>query len=191
MEPWINIVGHPVMKATERSEDTIYLRQNRFLRFNDVKPEEDMTLYHVFLAPRTKSGTESELIMTSRELEVKVPRDFPKLNANRVGFYRTSYSPFRLARLSKAAKEGFLSIEDRSGIIADPGALAESGLERKSSLLLLTKEFDQEAEMIVWREITSRLAVLHYAWLFQGQQVSIAEVATPSSYLVSSKSSHP
>ena len=50
MEVWTKNVGFPVLTVTENAgSNIIKLRQNRFLRTGDVKPEEDKILYPVFL----------------------------------------------------------------------------------------------------------------------------------------------
>ncbi|KAI7288515.1 hypothetical protein KC315_g20185, partial [Hortaea werneckii] len=56
---WTKEVGFPVVTVNEKpKENEIHLQQNRFLRTADVKPEEDKTLYPVFLGLRTKNGVD-------------------------------------------------------------------------------------------------------------------------------------
>jgi aminopeptidase 2 len=148
------------------------VKQSRFLRTADVKPEEDKVLYPVFLGLRTKDGIDEELILSKREDEFKVSNtDFFKLNADHTSIYRTSYTPERLEKLGKAAKDGLLSVEDRAGMIADAGALAASGYQKTSGVLNLLKGFDTETEFVVWNEIISRLSAIQSAWIFEDQSV--------------------
>ncbi|GIJ82175.1 aminopeptidase 2 mitochondrial [Aspergillus pseudoviridinutans] len=188
MDIWTKNVGFPVVSVTENpSASSIKLKQNRFLRTGDVRPEEDTTLYPVMLALRTKQGVDEDTMLTEREGEFKVPDlDFYKLNADHSAIYRTSYTPERLSKLGEAAKKGLLTVEDRAGMIADAGALAASGYQSTSGLLSLLKGFDSEAEFVVWNEILTRVGTLRAAWIFEDSQTKDALKAFQRS-LVSSK----
>ncbi|RAL63132.1 hypothetical protein DID88_004214 [Monilinia fructigena] len=172
MDIWTKRVGYPVVSVTENEDGkSIHVKQNRFLRTADVKPEEDEVLYPVFLGLRTKSGIDEELVLSKREETIKVPADFFKLNANHTSIYRTSYSPERLEKLGTAAKEGLLSVEDRAGMIADAGALASAGYQKTSGVLNLLKGFTNETEFVVWTEILSRLGAVETAWVFEDKKI--------------------
>ncbi|PYH92872.1 lysine aminopeptidase apsA [Aspergillus ellipticus CBS 707.79] len=169
MDIWTKSIGFPVVTVSENpSASSIKLKQNRFLRTGDVRPEEDQTLYPVMLGLRTKNGIDEDTMLTTREAEFKVPDlDFFKLNADHSALYRTSYTPERLTKLGEAARTGLLTVEDRAGMIADAGALAASGFQSTSGLLSLLKGFDGEAEFIVWNEILARIGTLRASWLFE------------------------
>ena len=140
-----------------------------------VVVEEDRTLYPVFLALRTKDGIDEELTLTKRQADFKIPdQDFFKINADHSGIYRTSYTPARLEKLGKAAKDGLLSVEDRAGMIADAGALAASGYQKTSGVLALLKSFDSESKFVVWDEITTRIALVRDAWTFEDSKTQDA-----------------
>ncbi|RHZ43655.1 M1 family metallopeptidase [Aspergillus thermomutatus] len=188
MDIWTKNVGFPVISVSENpSASSIKLKQNRFLRTGDVRPEEDTTLYPVMLGLRTKQGIDEDTMLTEREGEFKVPDlDFYKLNADHSAIYRTSYTPERLTKLGEAAKKGLLTVEDRAGMIADAGALAASGYQSTSGLLSLLKGFDSEAEFVVWNEILTRVGTLRAAWLFEDSQTKDALKAFQRS-LVSAK----
>ncbi|KAJ4396954.1 Aminopeptidase 2 mitochondrial [Gnomoniopsis smithogilvyi] len=172
MASWTKEVGYPVVTVSETSPDTIHVKQNRFLRTGDVKPEEDQALYPVLLALRSKDGVDKSLILDKREADFKVPStDFFKVNADHTSPYRTSYAPERLEKLGKAAKEGLLTVEDRAGMIADAGALAQSGFQKTSGVLSLLKGFDSETEFVVWSEILARLGAVQSAWIFEDSAV--------------------
>ncbi|KAL8634168.1 hypothetical protein Q9189_000087 [Teloschistes chrysophthalmus] len=188
MDVWTKNVGYPVVTVNEdTTSNTIKLKQNRFLRTADVKPEEDQTLFPVFLGLRTKDGVSDDLTLSQREQEFKVPdKDFFKLNTDHSGIYRTLYSPTRLEKLGQAAKQGLLSVEDRAGMIADAGALASSGYGKTSGILSLVKSFNDEPEFVVWSEILSRIASIRSAWVFESEATRDALKAFQLS-LVSSK----
>ncbi|KAI2471215.1 peptidase family M1-domain-containing protein [Annulohypoxylon bovei var. microspora] len=173
MSIWTKNVGFPVVQVTENAKDsTIQVKQNRFLRTGDTKPEEDQVLYPVFLGLRSKDGVQDSLTLTKREDVFKVKDlDFFKLNANHTSIYRTSYTPERLTKLGLSAKEGLLTVEDRAGMIADAGALAVSGYQKTSGVLNLLKGFDTEESFVVWSEIIARVATVQSAWVFEDKTV--------------------
>ncbi|OIW34850.1 hypothetical protein CONLIGDRAFT_588415 [Coniochaeta ligniaria NRRL 30616] len=171
MTTWTKNVGFPVVTVTEKDDKTITLKQNRFLRTGDLKPEEDKVLYPIFLGLRTKDGVNHDLTLDTREKDVPVDGDFFKLNANHTGIFRTAYSPERLQKLGEAAKAGLLSVEDRAGMIADAGALAASGHQKTSGVLSLLKGLDTETEFVVWNEIIARVSSVQSTFMFEDKAV--------------------
>ncbi|KYK54383.1 aminopeptidase 2 [Drechmeria coniospora] len=173
MTAWTKKVGYPVITVTEKDQNgTVSVKQNRFLRTGDTKPDEDKVLFPVFLSVRNKDGVDKSLALNEREKEFKLPDgEFFKFNANHTGIYRTSYSPERLEKLGKAAKDGLLTVEDRAGMIADAGALATSGYQKTSGVLSLLKSFGSESEFVVWNEIIVRLSTIQSAWIFEDKAV--------------------
>ena len=173
MSIWTKNVGYPVVSVTENeSKKTIHVKQNRFLKTGDVKPEDDKTLYPIFLNVRTKDGIRKDLTLNKREEEHELPDlDFFKLNADSSGIYRTSYTKERLEKLGKAAKQGLLSVEDRTGIIADAGALASSGYQPTSGTLALVKSFNEEPEFVGWDQLLTNIATVKSAWKFEDESV--------------------
>ncbi|KAL4928867.1 M1 family metallopeptidase [Aspergillus undulatus] len=176
MDIWTKNVGFPVVTVSENaSASSIKVKQNRFLRTGDVRPEEDKTIFPVMLGLRTKQGVDEDTLLSEREGEFKVPDlDFYKLNADHSAIYRTSYTPERLTKLGEAAKAGLLTVEDRAGMIADAGALAASGYQSTSGLLSLLAGFDSEPEFVVWNEILTRVGALRAAWIFEDAQTKDA-----------------
>ncbi|KAF2764464.1 hypothetical protein EJ03DRAFT_385927 [Teratosphaeria nubilosa] len=170
---WTKNVGYPVLSVQEDAANTaITVKQNRFLRTADVKPEEDKILYPVFLGLKTKEGVDESLTLNERQGTFKLPDlDFYKLNADHSGIYRTSYPPERLQKLGQNAKDGLLSVEDRAGMLADAGALTAAGYQETSGLLSLIREFDSEPEFVVWDEINARVGSVRAAWIFEDQKV--------------------
>lgn len=171
MDIWTKKVGFPVVAVTEKS-DGIHVKQNRFLRTADVKPEEDETLYPIVLGIRSKDGVDEEVTFTTREQDIKLKdTEFFKLNADHSGLFRTSYSPERLTKLGEAAKAGLLTVEDKAGMIADAGALAQSGYQKTSGVLGLLKGFQEEKSVVVWDEVTARIGSVRSAWMFENESV--------------------
>ena len=172
---WTKEVGYPVVAVKENSNSTMTITQNRFLRTADVKPDEDKVIYPVIVGLRTKSGVDESLMLDSRSKTISIPRDdFFKLNANHSSLYRTSYTPERLTKLGKAAKEGLLTVEDRAGMIADAGALSSSGYQKTSGILSLLKSFDTESNFVVWNEILTRISAIRSTWIFEDEATKAA-----------------
>ena len=177
MDIWTKEVGYPVISVTENAKDSsVTLKQNRFLRTGDVKPEEDKILYPVILGLKTKEGVNEELMLTEREQTFKIPGglDFYKLNADHSALFRTNYTPERLTKLGEAASSGKLTVEDRAGMIADAGVLAASGYGKTSGVLGLLQSFNTETQFVVWNEILTRINALRNAWIFEDDPIKDA-----------------
>ncbi|KAK6530013.1 Aminopeptidase 2 mitochondrial, variant 2 [Orbilia ellipsospora] len=170
MDVWTRQIGHPVVSVTE-TESGIKVKQNRFLRTADLRPEEDEVHYPIVLGLRTKEGVDEDILLTEREMDIKVDQDFYKINANHSGIYRTLYPADRLKKLGQAAKEGLLTVEDRTGMVADAGALVASGHQKTSGFLSLIKGFTEENEYVVWSEILNRVGSIRGAWVFEDQAI--------------------
>ncbi|KAJ8603571.1 hypothetical protein MRB53_042114 [Persea americana] len=176
MDTWTRNVGYPVLTVKEdEREKTIHVKQNRFLKTADVKPEEDQTIFPVVLGLRNKHGIDMNLMLTEREQTFKVQdTDFFKLNANHTGIYRTFYSSERLEKLGQAAKKGLLSTEDRMGMVADASALSAAGYQKTSGTLALLKGFTTEDQYLVWSEVVGAVSSIRAAWQFQDDRVKEA-----------------
>jgi len=170
MATWTKKIGYPVVTVTEDGKK-IHLKQNRYLKTADVKPEEDETLWPIFVGLKTKDGVNEDIVFETRESTIEVPdTDFFKLNAEQAAVYRTLYSPERLKKLGESAKTGLLSVEDRAGILGDAGALATSGYQKTSALLDLVSGFKEEESYVVWAELSARVSSIKSAWLFAPQE---------------------
>lgn len=176
MDIWTKHVGFPVITVEEdEAKKTITVKQNRFLRTADVKPEEDTTLYPVIIGLKTQEGINEDLMLTARSATFALPDlSFYKLNADHCSLFRTSYPTSRLEKLGQAAKKGLLTVEDRAGMIADAGALAASGYQKTSGILNLLKSFDTESAYIVWNEILSRINSVRSTWIFEDEDTKAA-----------------
>lgn len=154
---WTKKVGYPVLTVKEDG-NKITFRQNRFLTTGDVKPSEDETLYWILLALKTldKKGNpviDESLTTSERETTIMLPVESQgvfKLNANHSGLYRVAYSPEQLEKLGAMTKThpGFLSVEDRAGLVADTGALCSSGYSKTTGLLNLISGWKDEEEFM-------------------------------------------
>ncbi|KAJ5218687.1 uncharacterized protein N7498_000786 [Penicillium cinerascens] len=129
MHTWTKEVGFPLLLVTEDAiNNTIHIRQTRFMMTADLLPSEDESIYSLSLGLRSAAGVNMDAMLTTREGTFTLASlDFFKINANHTGFYRTAYSPERLKKLGEAAVQGFLTVEDRVGLVADAAALTATG----------------------------------------------------------------
>ncbi|KAJ6781802.1 hypothetical protein PWT90_11099 [Aphanocladium album] len=167
--PWVQEVGFPVITVSEDfGNNTVSVKQNRFLRTGDVKPEEDDVIYPVVLLLRTAGGVDSSTVMRQREMKLDVTAgSFFKLNADHGSIYRTLYPAPILQRLGQAAKSSSLSILDRAGLVADARELMAAGYMKTSSFLEFVGYFNSETNFFVWSEILKACKQLFAAWLFE------------------------
>jgi len=151
MQTWTKKIGYPVVTVTEKA-DALSVRQNRFLSAGDATKEEDQTLYLVPLGLKTKGKNGAVVLeddLEGRESTIQLGQDKMesfKLNADQYGFYRTCYTPERLEKIGKQAAESadFFSVQDRTGLVADAGALAAAGYGKTSGFLALIQEWKLE-----------------------------------------------
>ena len=187
MNIWTKKVGFPVISVNEEGKK-ITFTQNRYLTTGDVKPEEDETLYPVFLAIKSKSGLDNSLVLNERSKTVELENsDFFKVNGEQSGIYITSYSDERWAKLGKQAD--LLSVEDRTGLVADAKALSSSGYTSTTNFLKLVSEWNKEESFVVWDQIISSISSMKAAWLFEPKEVREA-LDEFTRKLVSGKTTH-
>lgn len=157
MEIWTKHQGYPVL--TVKDDGTI--EQHRYLETADVMPEEDGTLYPVFLGIRKLDGSvDSSRLLRGRE--VTLNEEFLKLNAEQTGIFRVKYSDAHLRVLASSDK---LSVEDRVGLVSDLGALS-GGYVSTTQLLTLVKQWYNDPSSTVWLAMDSEIrkisALLRY-----------------------------
>lgn len=157
MDPWIRKIGFPVVTIAEEPGQ-ITLRQSRYLKAGDAKPNEDETLWWVPVG--LKTGDPAKIVHSALQKKEDTIRDiddeFYKINADQNGFYRTNYPPQRLAKLATARDK--LSVEDRVGLIGDASALAISGDGTTPALLSFIEGFQEEKALVVWQQISMSLS---------------------------------
>ena len=164
MTSWVRRQGYPVITATE-SGSFIYVRQNRFLSSGDPSPEEDDTLWHVPLGLKVPGAVNKTLTLPGvRAMTMdNINSSMWKLNADTMGVYRVAYAPSHLEKLGRSPP-GFLSVEDRIGLLDDAFALAQAGYSKTSAALTLTHAFRNETSQLVLQAMAVRLEHLASVW---------------------------
>ncbi|KAJ5619332.1 hypothetical protein N7510_003316 [Penicillium lagena] len=188
MRTWTKNIGYPVLTVMEDAQNnSLHIKQTRFLITGDLKSGEDHTIYPVFLNLRTQDGVHEDLALSLREQSFEIKNlDFFKLNAEHSGIYRTSYSSERLRKLGESASKGHLTIEDRAGMVADAGALAAAGYQKTSSVLSLLQALQTESEFVVWSQMIACITSIRAAWVFCNEKTKNA-LESFQRHLVSAK----
>ncbi|KAL9112862.1 MAG: hypothetical protein Q9227_002939 [Pyrenula ochraceoflavens] len=174
LSPWTRSVGYPVVHVDEDEETGhISLTQQRFLSGGTSDPEDDDAIYPVPILLKSEKGIDKDVFMTGRSMKLPLPKDFFKLNANQVGFYRVAYSPSRVLTLGDNARDGLLSVSDKIGILSDAFSLAAGGCKdaKTSTALALLEKFSNETSYFVWVHMINCINGVLDAWAFQSDSV--------------------
>ena len=172
---WTKRVGFPLVTVTETG-GKITLTQKRFLKTNDLKPDEHDIIFPLRISILTRYREELWAMFLGKKLDLRVkPRDFVKININQTGFFRTAYSIERLKKLEEAGRLHQLSAEDELGILHDVTSLIASGHQGTSALLAACMGMRFSDELTTWEKIIDELEEVRLAWLFQSNSETIAE----------------
>jgi aminopeptidase 2 len=181
MSVWTRIQGFPVVKVSTRFRPGsstqqnkchhIQLSQKRFLLSGKITPDEAKVTYPLQISIRYRNGVE-DFPFQERDMSLPVlSAEIFKLNVDHLGFYRTWYEKDHLLRLGEAHSEGWLSVEDRVGLISDTTALAKAGLQNASDLLDLIHVMQNDTNYHVWAQIVKSLNILRSAWFFGDENI--------------------
>ncbi|KAF9559182.1 hypothetical protein EC968_006723 [Mortierella alpina] len=158
MNTWTRIIGIPVLSVTE-SEGVVSVEQHRYLSTNDVKPEDDETIWWVPLGvhPKPASIADPNQTLKTRTLKFQVPEGPYLFNKDYGGVFRTNYPPSAIARIGKAILEGsdLIGLSDRAGLVADSAALAKSGYTPTKNFLDLVQYYKNEETYVVWQLLST------------------------------------
>ncbi|KAG0041376.1 hypothetical protein BGZ83_001887 [Gryganskiella cystojenkinii] len=160
MNTWTRVIGVPVLNVTE-ADGIVSVEQHRYLSTNDVKPEDDETVWWVPLGvhPKPASITDPNQTLKSRSLEFEVQEGPYLFNKDYSGVFRTNYPASAIERIGKAILEGsdLVSLSDRAGLVADISSLAKSGYSPTSNFLDLVQYYKNEETYVVWELLTGRV----------------------------------
>lgn len=164
MDPWTKTVGYPLVRVSETDDGALEFEQHRFFLTGEPSPEEDTTLWPVFLSMRSSTERDNTILM-NRTGSVARPQqdDFYILNSNYTYLYRTQYPLDRLRKLAEAARSGLLTIQERAGLISDTCALAHAGYQKTSSCIGLILSL-HEQDSLPWTEIIEQIRSIMSAW---------------------------
>ncbi|KAG0283670.1 hypothetical protein BGZ96_011949 [Linnemannia gamsii] len=119
MNTWTRVIGIPIIDVTE-ADGVVSVEQHRYLSTNDVKPEEDETIWWVPMGvhPKPASIADPNQTLKTRSLKFEVPEGPYLFNKNYSGVFRTNYPPSAIARIGKEILSGsdLLGLSDRAGL---------------------------------------------------------------------------
>ncbi|KAJ7694164.1 leucyl aminopeptidase [Mycena rosella] len=153
MDHWIKKIGYPVLTVTE-GPNGIHVRQDRFIETGQTDPKENETIWNVPLSILTADSNghasiDRTAILEEREKDIALDTSGTfKINAGTVGFFRTLYTPERLAKIAaEASKENSVfTLDDRMGILYDVMALSKAGFAKVSDTLTVIDLWSNEKE---------------------------------------------
>ncbi|KAF9986146.1 hypothetical protein BGZ75_002192 [Mortierella antarctica] len=160
MNTWTRVIGVPILNVTE-ADGVVTVEQHRFLSTNDVKVEEDETIWWVPLGvhPKPASIADPNQTLKSRSLSFEVPEGPYLLNKHYSGVFRTNYPASAIGRIGKAILEGsdLVGLSDRAGLVADIASLSKSGHTVTSNFLDLVQYYKNEETYVVWELLAGRV----------------------------------
>ncbi|KAK5962370.1 arginine/alanine aminopeptidase PWA37_000413 [Arxiozyma heterogenica] len=175
MNVWTKKVGFPVVRVDETEDGKITLTQNRFLSTGDVKPEDDEIIFPVLLSLKTSECVDESLIFNKRTETFEINKgdnDFFKINGDQIGTYITLYSDARWKKLGEQRE--LLSVEDRTGLVADVKSLAASGYTSTVNFLDLISHWREDESFVVWNQIINSITALQNTWIFEPSEINDA-----------------
>lgn len=119
---------------------------------------------------KTKNGTDNSIVLSERSKKIKLEDpSFIKVNSDQAGIYISSYSEERWAKFGEQAN--LLSVEDRTGLVADAKALSASGYIDTTNFFKLISKWNEEKSFVVWDQMIISLASVKTAWAFEPLEV--------------------
>lgn len=172
MNIWTGKVGFPLLTVIEGPKKLTFV-QHRYLSTGDVQPEEDETIYPVFLSIKTKSGVDNTLVLDEKIKSFDIDyADFYKVNNNQAGLFITAYPVKRWATFGKQRAQ--LSVEDRTGLVADAKNLCAAGYIATPTFLNLVSDWKDEDSFVVLEQMCNSLVEMRVAWMFEDAKVQDA-----------------
>ncbi|KAG0220143.1 peptidase family M1-domain-containing protein [Mortierella sp. GBAus27b] len=161
MKTWTRVIGLPILNVTE-ADGIVNVEQHRYLSTNDVKPEEDETVWWVPLGvhPKPASITDPNQTLKTRSLSFEISEGAYLFNKDYSGVFRTNYPPSAISRIGKSILEGsdLVSLSDRAGLIADISSLSKSGHTATKNFLELVQYYKNEETFVVWDLLAQRVS---------------------------------
>lgn len=180
MRIWTKRPGYPVITVREVTKDdtgkivALHIRQDRLLFNHGEEAQASEDAYPHRLEIRSDTGTQM-VDAHFKELTVRTPESsFLKVNADHTAFCRVSYSTVHLRKLTQAAADGRLTLQDSIGLSCDLKALFVAGVNNTSELLDMSPGLMPRNEYLVWVMIDHNLRGVQAAFKFHGGSVTRA-----------------
>jgi puromycin-sensitive aminopeptidase len=178
MDGWIFHPGYPLVRV-EADGQGLRLSQRRFTYLGEDAA--GRWRIPIVLRAWVKRGIiEKHVLLDGDDVVVPLPAapEWAIVNAGGHGFYRVSYAPPLLKKLSGALPR--LSPIERFNLVSDAFALAQSGAMSAAEYLELSARFTEETDRNVWAAITGSFAYLNRVIASEQRSGLEALVATGS-----------
>eukprot|EP01006_Ploeotia_vitrea_P017582 TRINITY_DN48791_c0_g1_i1.p1 TRINITY_DN48791_c0_g1~~TRINITY_DN48791_c0_g1_i1.p1 ORF type:complete len:863 (-),score=99.96 TRINITY_DN48791_c0_g1_i1:1104-3692(-) len=161
MGNWTAQPGYPLLYVTKKDNETLSVRQSRFLSARSPSAEEDNVVWTVPVGLRKDGDTEvQQVLIKEKETTVTIPTGckWVKFNADCVTMCRVHYDD-ALSHALAAALETLPTL-DRIGVIADQVPLAKAGLQSTCKLFEMLAACSEEKEYFVWAAIAKAVSTV-------------------------------
>jgi puromycin-sensitive aminopeptidase len=149
MDSWIWQPGYPLISAETNGSDVV-LTQRRFLFDGKSDSTHWVVPIHV-----TIDGAEHKVLLDSESVRIPLPRPdaVVVVNSGGHGFYRVSYSPALLQRITgDTLRER--NVLERYNLVDDAWNAVVAGALPASDFLLFAEGFAHERDLAVWQALT-------------------------------------
>jgi len=170
MDTWTKQMGYPVLNVKRVDQDTVELRQKRFLSDPSATSAEDSPFGYTWDVPVTfmTPQTGRQLLWLNRDMEhltLRAPSSgWWKVNVGQQGYYRVNYDRESWDRLTQLLKTNHTAISpaERSNLLDDAFSLAEASLLPYSVPFELAAYLSKELDYIPWKTFSSHLIRLDH-----------------------------
>jgi puromycin-sensitive aminopeptidase len=148
MDSWIWQPGYPLITATQNDSDLV-LTQKRFLFDGATDPTLWVIPVHV-----TIDGVEHKVLLDGLSVQIPLPRAdaVVVVNSGGHGFYRVSYDPTLLQRITGPALRE-RSVLERYNLVDDAWNAVVAGVLPASAFLAFVEGCKDERDLAVWQAI--------------------------------------
>jgi len=163
MDGWIFRGGYPLVTVSgDESRRGLLLTQRRFRYLADGALDSELWQIPLALRVGVRGGVVIRTLLLAEPAErvdLPGPVEWALVNAGGHGFYRVSYAPDLLRKLTRRLPQ--LAAIDRFNLINDAWAAAVAGLMGIRDYLDLTTHFRGETDRNVWAALIGSLAYLN------------------------------
>lgn len=148
MDSWIWQPGYPLVSARQES-NSLVLSQKRFFFDNTSDPTVWVVPIHVNI-----DGVEQKVLLDTTSTTIDLPRPdaVVVVNAGGHGFYRVSYDPLLLQRITGAALAQ-RNVLERYNLVDDAWNAVVAGTLSSEAFLEFAEGFTAERDLAVWQAL--------------------------------------
>jgi len=173
MDDWVFKAGHPVLSVSEgKSVGSVQISQSPFRFLKDSNVDETY-LVPVTMKVRKVDGsiTMQKFLLKEKTETVNLGDNFDwvVINAAGSGFYRVSYAPELIRKLTTKVQEN-LSVIERFNLVNDSWAAVRAGIVSAENYLEMIKLFSEESDINVWSIILSSLHTIRSLLKGEGRE---------------------